>query len=45
MPKSTEIVIVFVPGATHLFQEPGTMDAVIAHASRWFRRWLVPRDA
>jgi dienelactone hydrolase len=30
----TELVI--VPGATHLFEEPGTLDAVIAHAVRWF---------
>jgi hypothetical protein len=45
MPAGTATGIVIVPGATHLFEEPGTMDAVIAHASRWFRRWLVPRDA
>jgi pimeloyl-ACP methyl ester carboxylesterase len=30
----TELVI--VPGATHLFEEPGTLDQVIAHAARWF---------
>jgi len=34
----TETVI--VPGATHLFEEPGTLDQVIAHAARWFLRHL-----
>jgi len=29
-----------VPGATHLFEEPGTLDGVIAAASAWFRRHL-----
>ncbi|MDD1526483.1 hydrolase [Bradyrhizobium sp. WBOS7] len=29
-----------IPGATHLFPEPGAMDAVIEHASRWFERYL-----
>jgi len=35
-PKALEIV----DGATHLFPEPGAMDAVIEHASRWFERYL-----
>jgi pimeloyl-ACP methyl ester carboxylesterase len=29
-----------VPGATHLFEEPGTLDQVIALAGRWFRDHL-----
>lgn len=29
-----------VPGATHLFEEPGTMDQVTQHAEAWFRRYL-----
>jgi pimeloyl-ACP methyl ester carboxylesterase len=29
-----------VPGATHLFEEPGTLEQVAALALRWFRRWL-----
>jgi putative phosphoribosyl transferase len=29
-----------VPGATHLFEEPGTLERVAASAAAWFRRWL-----
>jgi hypothetical protein len=36
-PKAIEIVA----GAIHLFPEPGAMDAVIAHAARWFESYLV----
>ncbi|WP_346838341.1 alpha/beta family hydrolase [Microbulbifer sp. SAOS-129_SWC] len=32
-----------VPGATHLFEEPGTLDVVVDLAIDWFRRYL--RDA
>jgi putative phosphoribosyl transferase len=35
-PKALQIV----PGATHLFPEPGTLEAVIDHAARWFARYL-----
>ncbi len=28
--------LVVVPGASHLFQEPGTLDDVVRHALRWF---------
>ena len=28
--------LVVVPGATHLFEEPGTLEAVVEHARRWF---------
>ncbi|GAB2937818.1 dienelactone hydrolase family protein [Nonomuraea fastidiosa] len=28
--------IVVVPGATHLFEEPGALDAVAEHAREWF---------
>jgi dienelactone hydrolase len=37
-PKAMAIV----PGATHLFPEPGALEAVIGHAARWFGRHLVP---
>jgi putative phosphoribosyl transferase len=29
-----------VPGATHLFEEPGTLEQVAALATGWFKRWL-----
>jgi putative phosphoribosyl transferase len=29
-----------VPGATHLFEEPGTLEHVAAAAAAWFGRWL-----
>ena len=29
-----------VPGATHLFEEPGTLGQVADLALQWFRRWL-----
>lgn len=29
-----------VPGATHLFEEPGALDQVIAATTRWFQQWL-----
>ncbi|OYW85421.1 MAG: hydrolase [Sphingobium sp. 32-64-5] len=28
--------LVIVPGATHLFEEAGTLDQVVTHAIRWF---------
>mgnify|MGYP006176116311 CR=1 FL=1 len=32
--------LVLVPGATHLFEEPGTLEAVARHAAEWFNRHL-----
>ncbi|WP_024508601.1 alpha/beta family hydrolase [Bradyrhizobium sp. ARR65] len=37
---SCEKDLVVVPGATHLFEEPGTLGQVVMHAKRWFRRFL-----
>jgi dienelactone hydrolase len=31
-----------VPGATHLFEEPGTLDQVERLAAAWFARYLQP---
>jgi hypothetical protein len=33
--------LIIVPGATHLFEEPGTLEQVAEHASRWFGRYLM----
>jgi pimeloyl-ACP methyl ester carboxylesterase len=32
--------MVIVPGASHLFEEPGTLEQVARHAADWFGRWL-----
>jgi fermentation-respiration switch protein FrsA (DUF1100 family) len=40
-PKALEIV----PGASHLFPEPGALETVIEHAARWFTRYLVGAPA
>jgi len=34
--------MVIVPGATHLFEEPGTLEAVARQAAAWFVRHLHP---
>jgi len=39
---SAEHELTVVPGATHLFEEPGTLDEVARLASAWFVRMLVP---
>jgi putative phosphoribosyl transferase len=38
--KALEIV----PGATHLFPEPGALEAVIELAATWFERYLIAGD-
>ena len=37
--------LAIVPGATHLFEEPGTLEEVARLASRWFVRHLAPLPA
>jgi putative phosphoribosyl transferase len=37
-PKALQIV----PRASHLFPEPGALEAVIDHAAGWFQRYLAP---
>lgn len=32
--------LIIIEGARHLFEEPGTLDQVIAHAGRWFSTWF-----
>ena len=32
--------MIIVPGAGHLFEEPGTLDQVVDHTKNWFRRQL-----
>ena len=35
-----EVRLDIVPGATHLFEEPGTLEQVAVLARDWFRRHL-----
>ncbi|MGD9879597.1 MAG: dienelactone hydrolase family protein [Reyranella sp.] len=35
--------LVIVPGASHLFPEPGALEAVIEHASRWLEAHMLHR--
>jgi putative phosphoribosyl transferase len=37
---TAEVELYIVPGATHLFEEPGALDDVIDAASAWFQRHL-----
>ncbi len=39
---SVEHRIEVVPGATHLFEEPGALEAVAELAARWFLDHLPP---
>lgn len=36
-----EVVLDIVPGATHLFEEPGKLERVAALAGNWFERYLI----
>jgi pimeloyl-ACP methyl ester carboxylesterase len=40
LPGDKQLVI--VPGATHLFEEPGALDQVAVLVRDWFLRWLPP---
>jgi pimeloyl-ACP methyl ester carboxylesterase len=37
---SCEKELSIIPGATHLFEEPGTLEEVARQATRWFKRHL-----
>lgn len=37
---SCEKKLIIVPGATHLFEEPGTLEQVAEHTEKWFGRHL-----
>jgi putative phosphoribosyl transferase len=39
---SAPVTLEIVPGATHLFEEPGTLEQVARLARDWFVRHLVP---
>ena len=39
-----ESELVVIPGATHLFEEPGALERVAELAAEWFGRHFTPRD-
>ncbi len=39
---SAEKKLNIIPGATHLFEEPGTLEQVARSASQWFQKYLNP---
>lgn len=41
LPGTKQLVI--IPGATHLFEEPGALEEVARLAAQWFTRYLHPR--
>ena len=42
--EARERELLVIPGATHLFEEEGALEAVARAASDWFRRWLSPQE-
>jgi dienelactone hydrolase len=42
MPGPKELRV--VPGASHLFEEPGALEQVAEHAGTWFTRYLTPES-
>ena len=41
---TAHVQLEIVPGASHLFEEPGTLERVAQLARDWFVRWLGPAD-
>ena len=41
---AAEHEIAVVPGATHLFPEPGALEQVIELSAAWLARWVAPRE-
>ena len=37
---TNENKLVIIPGATHLFEEPGKLEEVAKFSTEWFKRWL-----
>ena len=36
--------LIIIPGATHLFEEPGALEEVASLAAEWFKRYLGSGD-
>ena len=42
---SASVKLEIVPGASHLFEEPGTLEKVSRLARKWFERYLAPNES
>jgi putative phosphoribosyl transferase len=42
--KSPDKELVIIPGASHLFEEPGTLEEVARVAAEWFTRHFIPAE-
>jgi putative phosphoribosyl transferase len=42
--KCSDKKLVIIPGATHLFEEPGTLEEVARIAADWFTRHFIPAE-
>ena len=42
--KCADKKLVIIPGATHLFEEPGTLEAAARLAAEWFSRHFMPAE-
>jgi len=38
---NAEKELIIIPGATHLFEEPGALEQVADHATEWFVKYLI----
>lgn len=43
LPATQQLVV--IPGATHLFEEPGTLEEVARLATEWFQRFFQPKNS
>ncbi len=40
--KCSDKKLIIIPGATHLFEEPGTLEEVAKVAAEWFTQHFIP---
>lgn len=45
LPENIEKKLEIIPGATYLFEEPGTLELVAARARDWFRQFLLAKSS
>ena len=43
LPATKQLVV--IPGATHVFEEPGTLEEAAWLATEWFQRFFQPQSS